>query len=67
VEGAQEPPLPTPGIPVQTACGGQILFEQGTPTAIHRGQRVYFCLPACLEDFARDPETSCLAQGQPDR
>jgi len=57
----QKTALPAPGNPVQTACGGQIHFEQDTPTTIYRGRRVYFCLPACLEDFARDPATSCLA------
>jgi YHS domain-containing protein len=51
---------------VQTACGGQIRFEQNTPTAVYRGWRVYFCLPACLEDFARDPEASCLVEAPPE-
>ena len=58
---AQEPALPDTGSPVLTACGGQIQYERDTPTAVFRGQRVYFCLPACQEDFERDPATSCLA------
>ncbi|HSF82088.1 MAG TPA: hypothetical protein VLA49_12680 [Anaerolineales bacterium] len=61
MENSQEPALPAAGSPVQTACGGPILFEQGTPTAVYRGRRVYFCLPSCREDFERDPASSCLA------
>lgn len=61
MQGSEEPAVPMIGSPVLTACGGQIQFEQGTPTAVYRGQRVYFCLPACREDFERDPSISCLA------
>jgi len=61
VQGPQEPPVPAAGSPVLTACGGQIQYAKDTPTAIFRGRRVYFCLPACREGFERDPATSCLA------
>lgn len=58
---ARAEPLPGPGSPVRTACGGGIRYEPGTPWTLFRGRRVYFCLPACKEDFEKDPQTSCLA------
>ncbi len=55
-----DPPLPKIGSPVTTACNGIIYYEVDTPTALFRGQRIYFCLPSCLKSFQDDPKTSCL-------
>lgn len=59
-----EIPLPETGVLVTTACRGCIRFDEDTPHAVYRGQRVYFCLPLCLEDFVQNPENSCL-KGNP--
>jgi len=39
-----------------TACGGKITDPQRYPSAVFRGERVYFCTPACLRAFESDPE-----------
>ncbi|MEZ0395703.1 MAG: hypothetical protein ABWK53_04635 [Anaerolineales bacterium] len=39
-----------------TACGGKIDDPQKYPSAIFRGERVYFCTLACLKAFETDPE-----------
>jgi YHS domain-containing protein len=39
-----------------TACGGKIAEPERYPSAIHRGQRVYFCTQACLRVFQIDPD-----------
>ena len=54
-------PFPKADSPVTTACNGYILYEEGTPSAIYKGKRVYFCLPSCLKAFEDDPRTSCMA------
>jgi len=59
-----EIPLPETGALVTTACRGCIRFDIDTPHAVYREQRVYFCLPLCLEDFEQNPEHSCL-KGNP--
>lgn len=56
-----QPPLPPIGSVVPTACRGYLLLETDTPTTVHRGQRIYFCLPDCLKTFLESPATSCLA------
>jgi YHS domain-containing protein len=61
MKGSKDPPLPKPGSAVPTACRGTILYENGTPSAIFRGRRVYFCMKSCLKAFQEDPRTSCLA------
>jgi YHS domain-containing protein len=39
-----------------TACGGKIAGTDRYPSAIYRGQRVYFCTQACLRVFQTDPD-----------
>ena len=39
-----------------TACGGNLTDPTGYPSAIYRGQRIYFCLQACLRVFESDPD-----------
>lgn len=58
---SQDPPTPKPGSIVLTACKGYIHYEPGTPTTVFRGQRLYFCLPSCLQAFQENPKMSCLA------
>lgn len=58
---ALQPQLPPTGSVVPTACRGYLLLEADTPTAIHHGRRIYFCLPDCLKSFLQNPATSCLA------
>lgn len=49
------------GTPVRTACGGVVQYARDTPCVLYKGEVVYFCLPICLEDYERDPISSCLA------
>lgn len=39
-----------------TVCGGKMKNPQDFPSAIFRGERVYFCTQACLEAFESAPE-----------
>ena len=48
--------LPRPGTPVEFACGGMAPFDENTPVALHVGKLIYFCLPACMRTFEREPE-----------
>ncbi len=40
----------------RTACGGVLKDPAGYPSALHQGQRVYFCLRACQRVFETDPD-----------
>ena len=60
MSSAPDVPLPETGTPILTACRSQAQYQPSTPSAIYRGQRIYFCEAVCLEDFKADPETSCL-------
>ena len=40
----------------KTACGGKLKDPTNYPSAIYRGQRIYFCTTACLSAFEREPE-----------
>ena len=53
--------LPKVGSPVTTACKGIISYDADTPAVLFRGERIYFCMPACLKAFQDDPKKSCLA------
>ena len=53
--------VPEIGKPVQTACGGWVIYSPETPSALYRGEVVYFCTPGCKADYETSPETSCLA------
>ncbi len=39
-----------------SACGGKIKDPERFPSAIYRGERVYFCTHACLRAFEAAPE-----------
>ena len=39
-----------------TACGGKIKDTSSYPSAIYRGERVYFCTLACLRVFEQNPD-----------
>lgn len=39
-----------------TACGGKISDPSRYPSALYRGQRVYFCTRACLDAFETAPD-----------
>ncbi len=39
----------------KTACGGVLKDPTNYPSAIYRGERVYFCTRACLRVFEQDP------------
>ena len=54
------PPLPIVGSQVITACGSKDKFTVDTPRAKHDGEWIFFCTPACQEEFIQEPENSCL-------
>ena len=55
-------PNPAPGALVQTACGGSVAYSAQTPCVSIDGQRHYFCLPSCKQDFEQTPQLSCLGE-----
>ena len=40
----------------KTACGGLLDHPGNFPSAMYRGERVYFCTMACLQAFTRNPD-----------
>ncbi|HEU0291507.1 MAG TPA: hypothetical protein VFR47_02150 [Anaerolineales bacterium] len=40
----------------KTACGGVIRDPARYPSAIYRGEQVYFCTRACLHVFEQNPD-----------
>lgn len=52
--------LPIVGSQVLTACGSKEKLSKNTPRANHDGEWIFFCTPACQEEFFQDPENSCL-------
>jgi len=39
-----------------TACGGRIQEPERYPSAVFRGQKIFFCNEACRQAFESDPE-----------
>jgi YHS domain-containing protein len=39
-----------------SACGGEIKNPERYPSAIFKGETIYFCSHACLRAFESDPE-----------
>ena len=39
-----------------SACGGEIKNPERYPSAIFKGEAIYFCTHACLRAFESDPE-----------
>jgi len=46
----------TPPPEFKTACGGKLEDPANYPSALYRGERVYFCTRACLRVFEQDPD-----------
>ena len=40
----------------RTACGGLLDHPEDFPSAMYRGERVYFCTTACLQVFEQNPD-----------
>jgi YHS domain-containing protein len=40
----------------KSACGGVLKDPSNYPSAMFRGERVYFCTNACLKAFLQAPE-----------
>jgi hypothetical protein len=55
-------PAPSNEPETRTACGGRISDLDRYPSALHCGQRVYFCTRACLRAFESDPD--CFMAGE---
>ena len=55
------PQLPETGQTVTTTCGTAEKFMLNTPRVLHEGKWVFFCIPACQQEFIQNPESSsCL-------
>ncbi len=39
-----------------TVCGGKISEPEKYPSAMYRGERVYFCTKGCLRAYETDPD-----------
>ncbi len=50
IQMPNQPQLP------KTVCGGAMQDPSLYPSAIYRGERVYFCTRACLRAFEADPD-----------
>jgi YHS domain-containing protein len=50
----QIPDQPAPDY--KTACGSPLGDAENSPSAIYRGERVYFCTRACLRAFEQAPD-----------
>ena len=46
----------TPLPEYKTVCGGKLKVPANYPSAMYRGERVYFCTRACLRVFEQDPD-----------
>ena len=48
--------IPQPSYIAKTACGGKLKDTKDFPSALYRGQQIYFCTQACLRVFEQDPD-----------
>lgn len=55
---------PIPALPPEykTVCGGALKDPSKYPSAIYRGEWVYFCTRACLRVFEQDPDPFMAGQ-----
>jgi YHS domain-containing protein len=58
VQAGQE--LPDNGSLVETACRWQVRYSAELPSLRVEGKRIYFCLPACIDAYHKNPHCSCL-------
>jgi len=49
-------PTSVQSLEYQTACGGKLKDPANYPSAMHQGERVYFCRRACLRVFEQVPD-----------
>lgn len=42
--------------PAKTACAGKLKDPTNFPSAIYRGEQIYFCTIACLRAFEQNPD-----------
>jgi len=54
-------PHPTPGTPVQTACGANIAYASATPCLNFLELSIYFCTDECKQKAIDNPRTSCMS------
>ena len=40
----------------ETACGGKLKDPTNYPSAMYRGEQVYFCTRACMRAFEQNPD-----------
>jgi len=43
-------------VAAETVCGGKLKNPEKYPSALYRGEKVYFCTQACLSAFEQDPD-----------
>jgi hypothetical protein len=60
---AIDPQLPEIGQTVKTTCGTEEEFILNTPRALHEGRWLFFCIPACQQEFIQDPANSSCMTG----
>jgi len=56
------PKLPEIGRIIQTTCGTDEKYILNTPRVLHEGKWLFFCIPACQQEFVQDPaNSSCIS------
>ncbi len=56
----EKPNFPLKGSEITTACGGIEQFSAETPRVLYKAEWIFFCTPACQEEFIQNPDASCL-------
>jgi hypothetical protein len=46
----------------RTACGGTLKYTRDFPSVIYEGERIYFCLQACLQVFEQYSDSFMAGQ-----
>lgn len=54
---------PEVGALVETACHWQVRYNPELPSLRLEEGLVYFCLPACVDAYQKNPHCSCLRMG----
>jgi hypothetical protein len=53
---------PEVGALVETACHWQVRYSPDLPSLRLTEGLVYFCLPACVDSYQKNPHCSCLSK-----